>query len=43
MPDRRNVTTDVDAGLLEKLRSLARDEGRPVQALVDEAIAALIV
>ena len=38
MPDRRKVTTDVDAGLLQKLRSLARDEGRPVQALVDERL-----
>ena len=30
------------APLLDELRTLARDEGRQIQALVDEAIAALI-
>jgi len=31
--------TQVDAELLAELRSLARDEGRQIQALVDEALA----
>ena len=43
LPDREKLVTDMDASLLEDVRSLARDEGRPVQALVDEAIAALLV
>ena len=44
MPNRQKftLTTDVDAGLLEELRSLARGEGRQIQNLVEEAIAALI-
>ena len=42
MPTRQKFVTQVDAVLLEELRSLARDEGRQIRALVDEAIAALI-
>ena len=42
MPTRRKFATQVDGTLLDELRSLARDEGRQIQALVDEAIAALL-
>jgi len=42
MPARRRFTTQVDSVLLDELRALARDEGRQIQALVDEAIAALL-
>ena len=42
MPTRRKFATQVDGALLDELRSLARDEGRQIQALVDEAIAALL-
>ena len=42
MPARRRFTTQVDSVLLDELRALARDEGREIQALVDEAIAALL-
>ena len=44
MPNRQKftLTTDVDAALLEELRSLARGEGRQIQNLVEEATAALI-
>ena len=39
---REKFETQVDSGLLAELRSLARDEGRQIQALVDEALADLI-
>ena len=42
MPTRRKLSTQVDSALLDELRTLAKDEGRQVQALVDEAIAALL-
>ena len=42
MPSRRKLTTQLDEVLLAELRSLARDEGSAIQALVEEAIAALI-
>ena len=42
MQTRRRFATQVDAALLDELRTLAREEGRPIQALVDEAIAALL-
>ena len=42
MPTRRRLSTQVDSALLDELRTLARDEGREIQALVDEAIAALL-
>ena len=42
MPTRRKLATQVDSALLDELRALARDEGRQIQALVDEAIAALL-
>ena len=42
MTARRRFTTRVDGVLLDELRTLARDEGREIQALVDEAIAALL-
>ena len=41
MPTRRKLSTQVDRGLLDELRTLARNEGREIQALVDETIAAL--
>ena len=42
LPTRHKFATQVDAALLEELRRLARDEGRQIQALVDEAIATLL-
>ena len=42
MPTRRKFATQVDSALLDELRTLARDEGRQIQALVDEAIAAFL-
>ena len=39
---REKFATQVDSELLAELRSLARDEGRQIQALVDEALADLI-
>ena len=42
MPTRQKFATQVDSGLLDELRTVARDEGRQIQALVDEAIAALL-
>lgn len=39
---REKFATQVDAALLADLRSLARREGRQIQALVDEAIAGLL-
>ena len=43
MPNtRENITALVDGELLADLRRLAEQERRPIQALVEEAIAALI-
>ena len=39
---REKFATQVDGGLLADLRRLARQEGRQLQALVEEAIAGLI-
>ena len=39
---REKLATLVDGALLADLRSLAKQEGRPIQALVEEALAALI-
>ena len=39
---REKFTTQVDSKILAALRSLARSEGRQLQALVDEALADLI-
>ena len=39
---REKFATQVDGALLADLRGLAKQEGRPIQALVEEAIAALI-
>lgn len=39
---REKFATQVDSELLAELRTLARDEGRQIQALVDEALADLI-
>jgi hypothetical protein len=39
---REKFATQVDADLLAAVRSLARDEGRQIQALVDEALADLV-
>ena len=39
---REKFATQVDGALLADLRGLARQEGRQIQALVEEAIAALI-
>lgn len=39
---RQKFATQVDPELIEAVRGLAREEGRQVQALVDEALADLI-
>jgi hypothetical protein len=39
---RKKFATQVDADLLSAVRTLAREEGRQIQALVDEALADLI-
>ncbi len=44
MPEtRQKLVTRVDSRLLAQLRRLAKQEGRQVQALVDEALSDLIV
>ena len=39
---REKFATQVDTDILAAVRSLARDEGRQIQALVDEALADLV-
>jgi hypothetical protein len=39
---REKFATQVDSGLLTQVRRLAKQEGRQIQALVDEALADLI-
>lgn len=39
---REKFATQVDSGLLTQIRRLAKQEGRQIQALVDEALADLI-
>jgi hypothetical protein len=39
---RQKFATQVDPDLLEAVRGIAREEGRQVQALVDEALADLV-
>lgn len=41
-PRREKFTTHVNSEILSSLRDLAQSEGRPLQALVDEALADLI-
>jgi len=41
-PAREKFATQVDADVLAAVRALARDEGRQLQALVEEALADLI-
>lgn len=41
-PNREKFATQVNAEILATLRSLAKTEGRQLQALVDEALADLI-
>jgi hypothetical protein len=40
--DREKFATQVDTEILSAVRSLARQEGRQLQALVDEALADLL-
>lgn len=40
--NREKFATQVDTAILEDVRSLAKDEGRQIQALVDEAFTDLI-
>jgi hypothetical protein len=42
MSAREKFATQVDSQLLADLRNLAKDEGRQIQALVEEAFAGLI-
>ncbi len=42
MAHREVLRAEVDAEILSAVRSLARDEGRQVQALVDEALSDLV-
>jgi len=39
---RQKFATQVDPDLIEAVREIAKDEGRQVQALVDEALADLV-
>jgi hypothetical protein len=39
---REKFATQVDAGILSALRTLAHEEGRQIQALVDEALSDLV-
>jgi hypothetical protein len=39
---REKFATQVDTDILAAVRSLARDEGRQIQALVDEALGDLV-
>ena len=39
---RQKFATQVDPELIEAVRAIAREEGRQVQALVDEALADLV-
>lgn len=39
---RQKFATQVDPDLIEAVRGIAREEGRQVQALVDEALADLV-
>jgi hypothetical protein len=39
---REKFATQVDAELLTQVRTLAKNEGRQIQALIDEALADLI-
>ena len=41
-PQREKFTTQVDSALLSDLRALANQEGRQIQALVEEALNTLI-
>ena len=40
--DREKFVTQVDAVILSVVRAIAEQEGRPMQALVEEALADLI-
>lgn len=42
MGAREKFATQVDTDLLEQVRTLAKQEGRQIQALVDEALADLL-
>ena len=42
MGTRQKFATQVDSDILARVRSLASDKGRQLQALVDEALADLI-
>lgn len=41
-PTREKFATQVDAELLAEVRSLAKSEGRQIQALIDEALTDLV-
>ncbi len=41
-PQREKFATQVDSALLSDLRALANQEGRQIQALVEEALSTLI-
>ena len=40
--DREKFATQVNSEILDTVRSIAKDEGRQLQALIDEALADLI-
>ncbi len=40
--DRQKFATQVDGEILESIREIAREEGRQIQALVDEALSDLV-
>ena len=39
---RKGLSTQVDAEIVSSIRAIAKQEGRPIQALVEEALADLI-
>ena len=41
-PSRVNFTTSIDHKLLDEVRALAKDEGLPIQVVIEEALTSLI-
>lgn len=41
-PSRVNFTTQIDSALLDKVRALAKEEGRQIQAITEEAFEHLL-
>ena len=41
-PSRVKFTTQIDSKLLDEVRALAKDEGRQIQAITEEALTSLL-